>query len=496
LFQTIDEGRKSRIELDPRQLGPHPLHSIDLGELLVAHREEARDQGVDVVVALDCPSDNDLAGLHRHVAEGDPRRGWSGPAGLLFEFTGSRRFIVLARFHHPFDDRPPAIVATCEIGPAGVGDEHFDAVMPAEGKKTRGSHRGRHYAGPVTLLAAQPAAMDSVVLHLPAFRLHPGEPLGVGLQRLSLLEMEIAVSGFYDGEEAFGEAVHIARKSTKKIRALLRLVRSEIGEKVYRFENESMRDTARLLSGVRSAAVMANALDDLQVLYGSLLADGTFEEARERLAVNRERVEARAMEDPELVPRIVANLERAHSRYASWPTDSHAREVYGTGIRDTYSTIGPGLKATYRRGRSQMVMAYRAPSPTTFHRWRKRVKYLKHQMEIITPLWPEVILGMVITLDRMAELLGEDHDLAELLESLTDRPELCPNPMERSLLRALVEQRRSDVETASRILGRRIYAESPAGLKGRFGAYWDSMELARGVALAVNGRESAFPRSG
>ncbi len=299
------------------------------------------------------------------------------------------------------------------------------------------------------------------------------------------------MSGFFDGEDAFGEAVHAARKSTKKIRALLRLVRFEIGEKVYRFENKEMRDTARLLSGVRSAAVMVNALEDLELLYGSFLADGTFEEAHERLEANRDRVETRAMEDPELVPRVVANLERAHSRYSSWPTDSHAREVYGTGIRDRYASIGPGLKATYRRGRSEMVMAYRNPTPGNFHLWRKRVKYLKHQMEIITPLWPEVVLGMVITLDRMAELLGEDHDLVELLDSLTDRPELCPNPMERSLLRALAEQRRSDVQTASRILGRRIYAESPAGLKGRFGAYWESMELARGMALALNGGNQA-----
>ncbi|MEX1133357.1 MAG: CHAD domain-containing protein [Acidimicrobiia bacterium] len=339
----------------------------------------------------------------------------------------------------------------------------------------------------MTLLATHHPHTDHVVLPLPEFRLHPGEPLGAGLQRLSLSEMEIAVSGFYDGEEAFGEAVHTARKSTKKIRALLRLVRFEIGEKVYRFENQSMRDTARLISGVRSAAVLVNAVDDIQALYGSLLAEGTFEETRERLMVNRARVEARAMEDPELVPRVVANLERAHSRYASWPTDPQAREVYGIGIRDSYATIGPGLKATYRRGRDEMVMAYQTPSPATFHRWRKRVKYLKHQMEIITPLWPEVVLGMVITLDRMAELLGEDHDLAELLETLSARPDLCANPVERSLLSALAEQRRSDVETASRILGRRIYAESPAALKGRFGAYWESMELARGFALALNG---------
>ena len=171
--------------------------------------------------------------------------------------------------------------------------------------------------------------------------------------------------------------------------------------------------------------------------------------------------------------------------YSSWPTDPIARGVYGTGIRDRYATIGPGLGTTYRRGRREMVMAYRSPAPMTFHTWRKRVKYLMHQMEILTPLWPEVILGMVITLDRMAELLGEDHDLADLLDTLAGRPELCPNPLERSLIRALAEQRRSDVETAARILGRRIYAERPDSVQSRFGAYWESMEEARAPALSL-----------
>jgi CHAD domain len=323
------------------------------------------------------------------------------------------------------------------------------------------------------------------VLPLPHFRLHPGEPLGRGLQRLSLTELETAITAFYDGEAAFGGAVHTTRKSTKRIRALLRLVRFEIGAKVYRFENEAMRDTARLLSGVRSAAVMVESLDLVETLYHPLLADGTFVEARERLTVNRDRLEQRAMEDVELLPRVVAALERAHARYSTWPTDPIAREVYGNGIRDRYQTIAPGMAAIYRRGRREMVIAYHSPAPTTFHAWRKRVKYLMHQMEIVTPLWPEVILGMVITLDRMAQLLGEDHDLADLLNTLASRPELCPNPLERSMIRALAEQRRSDVETAARILGRRIYAEKPDSLSSRFGAYWDSMEDARGPGLSL-----------
>jgi CHAD domain-containing protein len=325
---------------------------------------------------------------------------------------------------------------------------------------------------------------EGVMMAWPSFRLLGGEPLGAGLKRLSLEAVDEAIGSFYDGEDVFGEAVHTSRKATKRIRALLRLVRSEVGEKVYRFENTSMRDTSRLLSEVRTSAVLVNAATDIRDIYAPILATDTFEEPVERLTSQRDRIEQRAMEDPDVVPRVVSNLERARQRYEAWPADGEAREVYGVGIRHDYRAIGPGLRATHARGRGEMVTAYRARTPVSFHQWRKRAKYLKHQMEILTPLWPEVMIGMTLTLDRIAEILGQDRDLAELLETLAHRPDICPSPLERSLMSALAEQRRSDLQTAARILGRRIYAEKPDAFSARLGSYWESMELARTTTLA------------
>lgn len=323
-------------------------------------------------------------------------------------------------------------------------------------------------------MAASDRTPNSVLLSLPDFRLEPGEPLGPGLKRLTLHEIEVAVAGFYDGEEAFAEAVHTARKSMKKLRALLRLIRYEIGEKAYRFENNILRDTARLLSDVRSAAVVAMALVEIRDLYGSVLAVGALDEASHRLAFQRDRIELRTMEDPEIVPRVVADLERAHSRYQSWPVEASAREVYGVGIRDSFESVEQGLKMTYGRGRVAMVKAYTTPTAMNFHVWRKSVKYFRHQLELLTPLWPQVIVGMAMTSERVGELLGEEHDLHELIALFANRPDLCPNPVERSLIKALAEQRRSDLRTASRILGKRAYAETPISLTSRFGAYWET----------------------
>jgi CHAD domain-containing protein len=239
-----------------------------------------------------------------------------------------------------------------------------------------------------------------------------------------------------------------------------------------------------LLSEVRTSAVLVNGAEDIRDIYAPILAPGTFDETVARLTSQRDRLEQKAMEDPEVVPRVVAQLERARQRYESWPAHADARDIYGVGIRHDYRAVGPGLQRIHARGRAEMVAAYRARSPESFHQWRKRAKYLKHQMEILTPLWPEVMIGMMLTLDRIAEILGQDRDLAELLGTLANRPDICPNPLERSLMSALAEQRRSDLQTAARILGRRIYAEKPDAFTTRLASYWESMELARITTLA------------
>ena len=69
--------------------------------------------------------------------------------------------------------------------------------------------------------------------------------------------------------------MHEARKDMKKLRALLRLVRGELGDRVYAFENTCFRDTARELSGVRDADVMLATLGDLEERYGELPGAGS-----------------------------------------------------------------------------------------------------------------------------------------------------------------------------------------------------------------------------
>jgi CHAD domain-containing protein len=330
----------------------------------------------------------------------------------------------------------------------------------------------------VTVLAtSQPGERDLAAFDT-SLQLGESEPLGTGVKRVTMEQLELAAGGFFGGELTLGGAVHESRKSVKKVRALLRLVRGELPDNIYEFEDKSLRNTAQLLTEIRSAQGVLNAAMSIQGLYGELLAAGTFADLVERLSRRRDLTELRAVEDPNLVGRVVRSLERAYHRYGSWPTDPEAQQIYGVGIRDSFDAVGPGLKMTYDRGRHTMVQAYQRGEHGDFHAWRKRVKDMRHQMEFLAPLWPEVVVGTAMTLDRLGHILGEDNDLAELLSLLRDRPDLCPDPRERSLFRALANQRRGELQVAAEILGRRVYAEQPKSLTSRFGEYWGARQMA------------------
>lgn len=455
-----------------------PLNAVDLGVLPSAKRECPRLEQRWVVVLFDGPGNHDLPGAHHRLAEWCPRYGRSGPPGLLFEFTGSGCLVIFALLDESFQQRPRSLVAACEERTARMGNKDLEAAAHAVGEKTRGSHEMRHYAGRVTALATYSPTDPGLAPIDSRLQLGRCETLGMGIKRVTMDQLEFAAAGYFEGESKFGRAIHQSRKAIKRVRSLLRLVRGELGERVFGYEDKSLRDTGRTISEIRSAAAIVGTAELVSGLYGDLLAEGTFEEMLVRLGQRRDVLELQALEDPNLAGRVVQGLERAYHRYSGWPTEPDARKIYGVGIRDDFTAIRPGLHATYGRGRKEMVSAYARPSPRNFHLWRKRAKYLRYQMEFLVPLWPEVITGMAVTLDRLGMILGEDHDLAELVDLIHSRPDLCPDPRERSLFTALAQQRRSELHVAAEILGRRVYAEKPGSLQARFGEYWDARQVA------------------
>ena len=306
------------------------------------------------------------------------------------------------------------------------------------------------------------------------FGIGPREPLADGLRRVTVEQFDGALVAM--ATQPVGVAAHEVRKVTKRLRAVLRLVRSSLGDDRYRAENAILRDTARLLAPLRDADVRLETVSGVRERFESQLRPTVFDAMTEALSRRRDRIQDAAPDTDEWHEAVFA-LRSARARYAAWPVDEESARAHGMAvIPHGFAAVGGGLSATYARGRQEMAEAGRRPTADNFHAWRKRAKYLRHQLEILSPAFPEVVGGYAASLGRLGDLLGDEHDLAELLRALAARPDLSADPIERSLLVALAQHRRAELHTAALSLGSRVYAEPADRFTKRIGEYWKAWD--------------------
>ena len=286
------------------------------------------------------------------------------------------------------------------------------------------------------------------------YRLRRKEPVAAGVRRIALGRIDDAVEHLRgDGNPV--EAVHEARKDTKKLRSLLRLVRPALGDTVYRRENERYRDAARLLSDVRDARVRLETLDGLAARFTDEVSSSSFASFRETLE-SEEREQGAA--DPRPAMRTAAAaVETGRDRVGEWHL--------GDG---EWVTVGGGLRRQYAQGRTAYRAAADDPSTEALHEWRKRVKDHWYHQRLLRNCWREVLEPVAEATHGLADRLGDDHDLALLSEHAGDRPASFDDADEQMGLLELIDRRRAELQEEAFELGARVYAEKPKALAYRY----------------------------
>jgi len=305
-----------------------------------------------------------------------------------------------------------------------------------------------------------------------SYRLEPDEPLAAGLKRIVNEQIDRAVYSLENMGDDPSAAIHDARKRFKKIRAVMRLVRDEIGGKVYRRENACYRDAGRELSAVRDSYVKVATVDALLDHYADHLGDDAFQGTRQRLVDAHRTVSRRLFEEEDVPAQVAATIQDARSRVADLPIG-----------REDYGAIRNSIRRVYRRGYRGLANAYEEPLPENFHEWRKRVKYLWYHVRILNPLWPDLFVVWADQIHDLSDYLGDAHDFAELRALLEAEPSLCPDESEREALLGLADRRRAELEAAAHPLGRRIYAEAPEEFVERMGGYWHAWQAEEAVTV-------------
>jgi CHAD domain-containing protein len=291
------------------------------------------------------------------------------------------------------------------------------------------------------------------------YRLEPGEGVQVAVRRCAREQLDNAIAELTDGVKADSvKAVHEARKSLKKQRSLLRLVRGSFDRRQRRRENATFREAGRNLGAARDADVMIRALDDLAERFAGQVTHATFAAIREQLEARQEAARLHSMQS-DVISEVSDELSAARLRIDDW----HLR-------RDGWAALRNGLLRGYRRGRKAWARARVEPSVENLHDWRKRSKDLWYHLRLLRPISPHTMRGHAEDAHHLSDLLGDDHDLAVLRETLIETASEIPADLAPVI--GPIDHRRAQLQTEAIFMGQRLYAESPKLFSRRIHRYW------------------------
>lgn len=280
-----------------------------------------------------------------------------------------------------------------------------------------------------------------------------------GLRRIAASQIDKAIAEIDGDGLQRDEAVHQVRKRTKKLRALLRLVRP--GFEDFARENRTFRDAARAIAGPRDAAALVETFDRLAEYFELEIDASAFAGLRRRLVERRD-----ALDDTSLAQRLPDVREvfvAARRRAAKWA-------LTGDRDGDVFDAFASGLRRTYRDAIAAMEAADRERSSRALHEWRKRVKDHASHARLLKGAWEPVLGAHAVEAVALAEDLGEVHDLIVFREALTsdelDGDRAC------EAMRGLAVEREGAIASQAFARGGRVFAERPAALARRWRAYW------------------------
>ena len=324
-----------------------------------------------------------------------------------------------------------------------------------------------------------------------AFQLKAKESLSDGIARNVKRQIEKAIDHLdsnrkppQGGTRAHEAVPNEVRKCFKKVRAALRLVREELGDDVYREANYCFRDAARLLGEVCDAVRLVDAVDKLNFQpFAEVVESGAFAKIHEALLTNQKGVTRRVVDEDKALSAVEEFATRALARLPDWRIK-----------REGWAALESGLRRVYRTGHRAHALAAENSSVENLHECHKQAKHLWLQLQLLGTAWTRSEKKLIDQTHKLSRVLGEDHDLAVLRETLAADPVAYGGHRILKGVFVVIDHRREELERQAFALGRKLYKDSLKVFTNRIGDYCKAWQLRSKQRSSP--REVARPRAG
>ncbi|WP_439181652.1 CHAD domain-containing protein [Carboxylicivirga taeanensis] len=254
--------------------------------------------------------------------------------------------------------------------------------------------------------------------------------------------------------------VHEVRKALKRIRALLRLIRWDIGEELFLRENRKFRELGRQLSALRDYHVIITHLASHFEAQELQIPEANYIRLVEHVNQLKE-TELKQLVDQKTLVAIKNEMSFAREELANYPLESLGPH-----------TIKHGVSHIYNQCLDKITESQLKLDDHPLHELRKKVKYLLNQMTLIQEVWPDFFKHYSLSLKRASDLLGDDHNIAETIILINKLPDGTVSVDDKAKLTQSFQSEREQIHRELWPLLGKLFTEGASAFVKRITSYW------------------------
>jgi CHAD domain-containing protein len=297
-----------------------------------------------------------------------------------------------------------------------------------------------------------------------AFELRPGKSLAKDLRRLARKELGRARDELAGPGMPGDESIHGARKSVKKVRAILELIETDEGEGLAG-SAKRLRVVNRTLSGLRDAGAMIETLDTLRLAHAELFSARAYARVRRNLTARKQA------------------MIRAATRDGAWHEAAGAlrtlakRTKHWQSAHDGFAALAPGIEKSHRRARKALARARETQGAPEFHEWRKAVKALWYAVRLVGG-GSTAIARDIRALESAERWLGDDHNLFVLCAEISSDASVRASSLDFERLRRVVDRQQRALRRKAVARTRPVFAVTSGAYVRRVERAWQARRRA------------------
>ena len=293
-----------------------------------------------------------------------------------------------------------------------------------------------------------------------AFQFKQEETVATAIHRVLKEQIAKAAAELQSTPKQIHQGVHNARKCIKKIRSVLRLIRSEIPQHAYRNENIKFRDAARCLASTREAGAMLETFEQLCQNFPELSGEENVFTMRRQILQWRD-------DTTKLDDGFKGTCAVIASKFHDSSCEIH--KIFPSQLN--FSSIAAAFKRIYKQGKKARKMVEENFNEESSHEWRKLVKDYYYYSHLFGSSRPEFWQKRSVKLKELSEFLGNYHDLC-IFKKLLKTKRYSWGKENCRAFKKIATREQEKLRLAAQQIGAEVYRQTAADFYTEICSHW------------------------